>query len=157
MAGTSTQCAQPLLRRLLVKAEGGSDPESAVRGKEWSLLKGPQAERAVPTQTSGPAVRWGKGDRWIWVGTGVKGLGPQTIHWWGVCLQSLQSPEFQDMAELRWVKGVGGRRRNHQGEAQDRDQCPGGSHGTTKRPAVQRTKEMIRTQATSTGNLLGGW
>lgn len=36
---------------------------------------------------------------------GVKGLGATDSTLWGVCLPALQSPAFQEEAELCWVKG----------------------------------------------------
>lgn len=117
----------------------------------------PGWEAGVSAQTRGPGARrevqdQRKGDKWTGVGTGGEGAEGHRQYTVGVCLPALQSPAFQEEAELCWVKGREQRESHQQGKPRGRDQSPGASHALP-RPAVQRTKEMLRTQATATGDL----
>lgn len=113
VAGTRTQCAQPLPRRLRADAgERSSDPESSGEGRngaccrdprlgEWGLHpdQGPRSEAGTSTA--------GKGRQTDMLGTGMKGLGCHRQYTGGACLPSLPSPEFQEETGLCWVEGRG--------------------------------------------------
>ena len=86
MAGTPTQCAQPLLRRLMVKAGEKLQPRVCGEREGMEPAEGtPGWENGVSAQTRGPGVRrgrtqQGKGDKYTCWEQGVKELGHHRQH-----------------------------------------------------------------------------
>lgn len=83
---------------------------------------------------------------------GVKGLGATDSTLWGSVSQLCRVQRFRKRQSCAGCRGGRQRESHQQGEPRGRDQCPGASHALP-RLAVQRTKEMLRTQATSAGDL----
>lgn len=84
------------------------------------------------------------GHKWTWLAQGD--VGTQTICRWGSA-SHLSQFGVQEEASLCWGKR-GGRQREEsyqqRGSHKDRGWCPSKLHGTTKRLAVQITKETLK-------------
>lgn len=121
--------AQLLLRTLMAEAEGLAQTPMA-RGRDWSP---PEEGHTRECDTNGH-------------GRHREMQGHRQYAGGGVCLPSV--PVWSSGRGSTVLAGEGERQReeNHQqgGSHKDRVWCPSKSHGTTKRLAVQRTKETFK-------------
>lgn len=136
-------CAQLLPRRLMVEAEGLAQTLVA-RGRDWSPLEKHLAGKAgsLPRREEGKNTL-GNGTRMDMAGTGRCRVTDNMPV--GVCLPSV-SVWSSGRGSTVLAEGERQREESHQqgGSHKDRGWCPSKSHGTTKRLAMQRTKETLK-------------
>lgn len=129
------------------------------RGREWSLLEETRLRGWGLCPDQGPRTEQGKsrsreGRQMDTSGNReVKGLGGQTIHWWRSVSHLPRIQSFRKRQSCAGWRDGRKRAENHQqGEPQGQGPVPR-CVTRTKRLAVQRTNETLRTHATSTGDL----
>lgn len=129
------------------------------RGREWSLLEETRLRGWGLCPDQGPRTEQGKsrsreGRQMDTSGNReVKGLGGQTIHWWRSVSHLPRIQSFRKRQSCAGWRDGRKRGENHQqGEPQGQGPVPR-CVTWTKRLAVQRTNETLRTHATSTGDL----
>lgn len=138
-------CAQLLLRMLMAKAEGLAQTPMA-RGQDWGPLDkhpagkaGSLPRREEGTDTLGSATQMdteGTGRCRVTDNMPVGGVSLPTVPVWSSGRGStVLVGEGERQREESHQQGV-----SHK----DRGWCPSKSHGTTKRLAVQRTKETFK-------------